>query len=331
MRHHPEETKAVKKHRNKSSKPSHCFVYQHPYSLDNAYVDQVTVTSPAFNNKQFNRRFNVINPLLIASQMMSITTSTRAIRIDCPNYNSDNGEFLHPPCRSESRWLLQHCGGLFAEVLRGVQCEERRDVNVYVSMFDSLALAIHNKFESYWREPKIVLVTSINPKIVGGIQQDDSWCYIGCSNYIGYQMGFANAVASLSYRVALSVSDHTDSAAFLAFDMEVDKLTNIQASEAVQIVGSGVDAKVDTDLPQSLADIVGNTYTFQLKEGATVLELEAALPEVDVPDQMPKLITRSMLQLSHLLPMIHQLDVQLRPKNNLLWMRMSQIKHVWNN
>ena len=29
--------------------------------------------------------------------------------------------------------------------------------------------------------------------------------------------------------------------------------------------GSGVDAKVDTDLPQSLADIVGNTYTFQLK------------------------------------------------------------------
>ncbi|WZZ03015.1 hypothetical protein YC2023_088936 [Brassica napus] len=128
--------------------------------------------------------------------------------------------------------------------------------------------------------------------------------------------------------VALSVSDHTDSAAFLAFDMEVDKLTNIQASEAVQIVGSGVDAKVDTDLPQSLADIVGNTYTFQLKEGATVLELEAALSEVDVPDQMPKLITRSMLQLSHLLQMIHQLDVQLRPKNNLLWMRMSQIKHI---
>lgn len=36
--------------------------------------------------------------------------------------------------------------------------------------------------------------------------------------------------------VALSVSDHTDSAAFLAFDMEVDKLTNIQASEAAQIV-----------------------------------------------------------------------------------------------
>ncbi|WZZ20053.1 hypothetical protein YC2023_121440 [Brassica napus] len=69
-------------------------------------------------------------------------------------------------------------------------------------------------------------------------------------------MGFANAVAFL--RVALSLSDHTDSAAFLAFDMEVAKLTNIQASEAAQIV-------VDTDFPQSLADIVGNTYTFQLK------------------------------------------------------------------
>ncbi|CAH8306067.1 unnamed protein product [Eruca vesicaria subsp. sativa] len=29
--------------------------------------------------------------------------------------------------------------------------------------------------------------------------------------------------------------------------------------------GIGVDARVDTDLPRSLADIVGKTYTFQLK------------------------------------------------------------------
>ena len=27
----------------------------------------------------------------------------------------------------------------------------------------------------------------------------------------------------------------------------------------------GVDAQVDTELPRSLAEIVGNTYTFQLK------------------------------------------------------------------
>ncbi|WZZ56956.1 hypothetical protein YC2023_057063 [Brassica napus] len=67
------------------------------------------------------------------------------------------------------------------------------------------------------------------------------------------------------YRVILTVSDATDTAAFLGFDMEVVKLRNIQASEAAQIVGIGVDAQVDTDLPRFLAKIFGNTYTFQLK------------------------------------------------------------------
>nr|VDC66376.1 unnamed protein product [Brassica rapa] len=40
------------------------------------------------------------------------------------------------------------------------------DVDVCVSMFDSLALAFHSKFDGYGREPRIVLVTAINPKIV---------------------------------------------------------------------------------------------------------------------------------------------------------------------
>ncbi|KAH0877002.1 hypothetical protein HID58_064396 [Brassica napus] len=74
-----------------------------------------------------------------------------------------------------------------------------------------------------------------------------------------------NVVAALEYRVILTVSDATDTAAFLGFDMEVVKLRNIQASEAAQIVGIGVDAQVDTDLPRFLAKIFGNTYTFQLK------------------------------------------------------------------
>lgn len=38
------------------------------------------------------------------------------------------------------------------------------------------------------------------------------------------------------YRLILTVSDNTDTAAFLAFDMEMVKLTNIQPSEAAQIV-----------------------------------------------------------------------------------------------
>ncbi|KAH0894123.1 LOW QUALITY PROTEIN: hypothetical protein HID58_056552 [Brassica napus] len=101
---------------------------------------------------------------------------------------------------------------------------------------------------------------------VTGIQQNDGWCYIGCLIILATKWDLLmlwlssalNCLFRIFYRVALSLSDHTDSAAFLAFDMEVAKLTNIQASEAAQIV-------VDTDFPQSLADIVGNTYTFQLK------------------------------------------------------------------
>ncbi|CAH8320288.1 unnamed protein product, partial [Eruca vesicaria subsp. sativa] len=38
--------------------------------------------------------------------------------------------------------------------------------NVVVSMFDSMALAFHTKFEGYGKEPKIVVATSLNPKIV---------------------------------------------------------------------------------------------------------------------------------------------------------------------
>ncbi|KAG2245053.1 hypothetical protein Bca52824_093116 [Brassica carinata] len=60
------------------------------------------------------------------------------------------------------------------------------------------------------------------------------------------------------YMALLSVLDDTGTSAFLGFDMKVTKLTGIEASEAAQIV-------VDTDLPRSLADIVGSTYTFQLR------------------------------------------------------------------
>lgn len=38
-----------------------------------------------------------------------------------------------------------------------------------VSMFDSMALAFHTKFDSYGKEPKVIIATSVNPKIVGGM------------------------------------------------------------------------------------------------------------------------------------------------------------------
>ncbi|KAL0730706.1 hypothetical protein Bca4012_026800 [Brassica carinata] len=228
------------------------------------------------------------------------------------------------------------------------------DVNVCVSLFDSLALAFHTKLDGYGREPKIVIVTGINPKVVLGklylngtsasriffdsdtlvgkdrldrlpgggrdeaessskvvhaqkiepltidelnqfvlsaepqiieflctakvteILLGDGWSYIGCSlcskKLIREETSFTcpscnetNAVAEPKYRVVLSVSDPTGTASFVGFDKEVAKLTQVLASEAAQIVGIGVDARVDTCLPRALADIVGNSYIFQLK------------------------------------------------------------------
>ncbi|WZZ76696.1 hypothetical protein YC2023_088066 [Brassica napus] len=104
---------------------------------------------------------------------------------------------------------------------------------------------------------------------VTAIQKDEGWCYIGCfgwSKKLVREESFftcvacnkTNDVAELRYMAILSVLDDTGTSAFLGFDMKVTKMTGIEASEAAQIV-------VDTDLPRSLADIVGSTYTFQLR------------------------------------------------------------------
>ncbi|CAF2149551.1 unnamed protein product [Brassica napus] len=68
-----------------------------------------------------------------------------------------------------------------------------------------------------------------------------------------------------------SVSNQTGSAVLVAFDEEMATITKIQASEAAYIVifsGAayiGVNAKVDRELRQFITEIVGSTYTFQLK------------------------------------------------------------------
>ncbi|KAJ4912503.1 OB-fold-like protein [Raphanus sativus] len=40
--------------------------------------------------------------------------------------------------------------------------------SVCVSMFDSKALEFHAKFDSYGKEPRVIVATSVNPKLVGG-------------------------------------------------------------------------------------------------------------------------------------------------------------------
>ncbi|CAN6917435.1 unnamed protein product [Brassica oleracea] len=275
--------------------------------------------------------------------------------------------------------------------------------NVCVSMFDSLALVFHTKFDSYGREPKVIVATGLNPKIVGGrrllflnatsathlyfdsetaarkklfgtlpghgavpggstskvvhaqkiepmtiselnqfiitadsqiieflctakvtgIQQDEGWSYIGCSGCSKKLMA---------------------------------KLTNIQASEAAQIVGIEVDAQVDTELPQSLADIVGKTYTFQLKWNdfnfsskhqtftisrifpqrvlAPKLKVQLFPPmlrlEICHREQFPTLESLLLEQISQLHLMLQLVNVHHRPKTRMMSTKLPRKRHMWN-
>ncbi|CAG7861826.1 unnamed protein product [Brassica rapa] len=117
-----------------------------------------------------------------------------------------------------------------------------RDSTIRVSLFDSLALAFHSKLDCYGREPRIVIATGINPKMVAGGGTDQS--------------------ASSSKVVQAQKTE----------PIHVCELNQFVVTAEPQIIeflctakGVGATAQVDVDLPCSLADIVGNTYTFQLK------------------------------------------------------------------
>ncbi|CAN7027257.1 unnamed protein product [Brassica oleracea var. botrytis] len=138
------------------------------------------------------------------------------------------------------------------------------DVNVCVSMFDDRAVTFQTKFDEHSSEPKVILFTNINPKVVGGKlflnATSGTYFYFDCETSAGKEH-------YERYRVEFSVADHTDESVFVAFDIEIAKLTNIQASEAAHILGAGVDARVDNDFPPFLNEVVGKTFTFQLKLG----------------------------------------------------------------
>ncbi|KAH0863865.1 hypothetical protein HID58_081076 [Brassica napus] len=242
--------------------------------------------------------------------------------------------------------------------------------------YDSLALAFHGKFDGYGKEPRIVLVTSINPKIVSGnlylngtsatrvffdcettvgaealnrlpgggtdqgesstkmvhaqkiepltiaelnnfvltgdpqiieflctakvtgVQEDEGWCYIGCSvcstkltrqesSFTCVPCNLTNAVAKLRYRVVFSVSDVTGIAGFVGFDKEVAKLTHVLASEAAQIVEGAQD--LEPTIPRTVvpgSDCIGGSSCNVAEEPTTSdglpAGLEAACEGVDI-------------------------------------------------
>ncbi|KAG2255452.1 hypothetical protein Bca4012_092337 [Brassica carinata] len=74
----------------------------------------------------------------------------------------------------------------------------------------------------------MLLISDPQAKVTG-IHAYKGWCYIGCSSE-------RFLLSHSSYHVELCVSDELDEAVFVAFDMEMEKLANIQAAEAAQIL-----------------------------------------------------------------------------------------------
>ncbi|CAN7048494.1 unnamed protein product [Brassica rapa subsp. trilocularis] len=227
------------------------------------------------------------------------------------------------------------------------------DVNVCVSLFDSLAVAFHTKLDGYGREPRIVIITGINPKIVLGklylngtsasriffdsetsagkdrLERQDIFLII-YSRYFGslYSIPFDAFSVLSSYRLPGGGADEPGSSSMVVHAQKIEPLTLAELNEFVlsaepQIIeflctakvigiqldggwcyigcslcskklvreessftcpscnetnavaelnfrpdwhiGIGLSAHVDTELPRTLAGIVGNTYTFQLK------------------------------------------------------------------
>ncbi|KAH0922602.1 hypothetical protein HID58_022620 [Brassica napus] len=89
-------------------------------------------------------------------------------------------------------------------------------------------------------------------------------CIVNANDPVIATINCASHQHCLGSPVRPSTTDVTDDAVFVAFDIGMAKLTNIQAAE---ILVEGVYAKVDAELLRFVAEIFGKTYTFQLKIG----------------------------------------------------------------
>ncbi|KAH0883927.1 hypothetical protein HID58_060023, partial [Brassica napus] len=96
--------------------------------------------------------------------------------------------------------------------------------NVCVRMFDSLALAFHTKLDSYGREPRVVIATSVNPKKVGGRLFLNGT--FGTHLYLDSETAAGKEVFDIF-------------GCIVAFDAAMTKVTNVRAMEVPHPMGQG--------------------------------------------------------------------------------------------
>ncbi|CAN7125839.1 unnamed protein product [Brassica rapa subsp. narinosa] len=101
---------------------------------------------------------SMMEPLLI-----SYRSPLGPYLLSCSDYYEHTISYLNwqTPAKTDMIGELNAIRSTITDRILGAQCV------MLTLMFDSMALAFHSEFESYGKEPKIVLATSVNPKIVG--------------------------------------------------------------------------------------------------------------------------------------------------------------------
>ncbi|KAF3537801.1 hypothetical protein F2Q69_00024031 [Brassica cretica] len=103
-------------------------------------------------------------------------------------------------------------------------------------------------------------IIAAEPQVHKKLQRtDSSFTCVSCNN--------TSVVGVLWYQMEMSIADDMDEGLFVAFDGEMKKLHNMRAYEAGHLMaGEGVNLE-ETQPPPFIADIVGKTYSFQVRDG----------------------------------------------------------------
>ncbi|KAL0663886.1 hypothetical protein Bca4012_100723 [Brassica carinata] len=141
-------------------------------------------------------------------------------------------------------------------------------VKVHCFPFDDLTFAFHNKLESYGSEPKVVLVTSINPKVVGG--------------RLFVNGTFPKPISTVTLR-QLSVKDSMKSKYLLQIQV-VWGWFNQPASTSKLVHAQKIEPLTLSELNQYVLTSASQTFTFTEQQRPPLPDFE---PNDDVPVEKP--------------------------------------------
>ncbi|KAG2253065.1 hypothetical protein Bca52824_083201 [Brassica carinata] len=139
------------------------------------------------------------------------------------------------------------------------------------SPFDDLTFAFHNKLESYGSEPKVVLVTSINPKVVGG--------------RLFVNGTFPKPISTVTLR-QLSVKDSMKSKYLLQIQV-VWGWFNQPASTSKLVHAQKIEPLTLSELNQYVLTSASQTFTFTEQQRPPLPDFVIHEPNDDVPVEKP--------------------------------------------